>query len=238
MYFSFNNNEFIPIFENIFKKYYNYNSDLNEIHTMINTSYMTEDNIIYLSKIHTIGKDDRNSVFIKNYHNFIDRNPIFFETYHKFIIEYIKPLFPEEEKIVIQKTPNLRISLPLLTAIGKREEDPIDIIGLHSDSEFGHHSEEINFIIPITDMFDTNSIYYEPIQDSNTKYNEYLNLILNKNQFFMEKFNKLKHYNKINTTNKTRISLDLRVIPYSKYMENIDFFNGTKFELNNYYITI
>ena len=87
-------------------------------------------------------------------------------------------------------------------------------------------------------MFCTNSIYYEPEIDSNINYNDYLNLILNTDTFFTEKFNKLKHYNKINTTNVTRISLDLRVIPYSKYMEYKDFFINTKFDIGKYYIAL
>jgi hypothetical protein len=87
-------------------------------------------------------------------------------------------------------------------------------------------------------MFCSNSIYYEPEIDSNINYNDYLNLTLNTDTFFMEKFNKLKHYNKINNTNVTRISLDLRVIPYSKYMEYKDFFINTKFDIGKYYIAL
>ena len=87
-------------------------------------------------------------------------------------------------------------------------------------------------------MFETNSLYYEPTIDSNIDLNNYLNLELNTDSIFMEKFNKLNHYNKINTTKVTRISLDIRIIQYSKYMENINYFNNTKFELGKYYIEI
>ena len=107
------------------------------------------------------------SIFIQKYHEFVDSDPIFFKIYHNFILKHIKPLFPNEKKLVIQKTPNLRISFPYLTAIGKNKEDPENIIGLHCDSDFGHHFEEINFIVPITNMFCTNSIYYEPITNNN-----------------------------------------------------------------------
>jgi len=66
----------------------------------------------------------------------------------------------------------------------------------------------------------------------------YLNLNLDTNEFFLEKFNQLHHYNKINNTNVTRISLDLRIIPYDKYINNLDIFKGTKFELGKYYIVL
>jgi hypothetical protein len=36
----------------------------------------------------------------------------------------------------------------------------------------------------------------------------------------------------------TRLSLDFRIIPYHKYIENIDFFTYTKFDLNKYYIVL
>ena len=69
-------------------------------------------------------------------------------------------------------------------------------------------------------MFDTNSIYYEKTIDSNGDLNDYNNLKLDTNEYFQGYFNKLYHYNKINKTEKTRISLDFRIIPYSKYIEN------------------
>ena len=176
-----------------------------------------------------------NSIDINNTEISIDLN-------NNFINQYIKPLFSKnqtENKIVIQKTPNLRISFPNTTAIGKHHyENEIenDVIGLHKDADFGHHKDEINIIIPLTNMFDTNSIYYEPEINSTISTNNYLNLKLDVNDFFVVKFNQLLHFNKINKTGVTRLSLDFRIIPYDKYINNIDYFKGTKFELGNYFI--
>jgi hypothetical protein len=228
-------NQFIKIFKYFFKKYFEFEGELNEIHTILKTKNISEDDKLYFSEIKTIGKNDRLSIFNKQYHAFVDNESSFNEIYNTLICEKIKPLFQNEEILVVQKTPNLRISFPFLTAIGKNENDT-DIIGLHCDSDFGHHYAEMNFIIPITKMFDTNSIYYEPNESSNIDYNDYLNLEMDTNTIFMQKLNKLKHYNKINTTNATRISLDFRVIPYSEYMKNIDYFKNTKFEIGKYYI--
>ena len=134
--------------------------------------------------------------------------------------------------------PNLRISFPNLTAIGKHKHDNDDVIGIHKDSDFGHHEDEINFIIPITDMFETNSLYYEPCIHSNVSTDDFLNLKLNTNEYFIGKFNKLLHFNKINKTGYTRMSLDFRIIPYENYMKNINYFENTKFELGKYYIVL
>jgi hypothetical protein len=152
----------------------------------------------------------------------VDSDPEFAHIYREFIISAIKPLF-SEPVVVYQSTPNLRICFPGSTAIGRRSTDPSpDIIGIHSDREFNHPPEEINFIVPITEMENTNSLFYEPEVDSTVSPENYLNLNLRKNEMFMAYFNQLRHFNRINCTGKTRISLDFRIIPYSKYKEHMD----------------
>jgi len=87
-------------------------------------------------------------------------------------------------------------------------------------------------------MFETNSIYYEPSTESKISTDNYINLILEKDEFFIVKFNNLLHFNKINKTGFTRISLDIRIIPYEKYMNNLYYYKNTKFELGKYYIIL
>jgi hypothetical protein len=222
----------------LFNEKYNFNTDLNQMHLILNTFTM-EDKFEYL-QIPEIGKNDRKSVFIEDYHAYVDSHPEFTELYKRFIIDYVKPLYPEETHILYQKTPNLRISFPLTTAIGRRPEtDPDDIIiGLHNDSEFGHPPEEMNFVIPITRMYSTNSIYYEESPHSNTDYNDYSCLELVENEFFQCYFNQLNHYNRINGTGNSRISLDFRIIPYSKYNANYNetsITNNKKLQLGEYF---
>jgi hypothetical protein len=87
-------------------------------------------------------------------------------------------------------------------------------------------------------MFGTNSLFHEPHQDSGVHPSNFENLQLNKDEFATAYFNKIKHCNRINKTNKTRISFDIRVIPFSKYQENLQDFKDTKFELGKYYIVL
>jgi hypothetical protein len=167
-----------------------------------------------------LGKNDRKSVFVSDYYQYVDSDPNFIELYRDFIVSTIKPLF-SDEMLVYQTTPNLRISFPGSTAIGRRESDPNpDIIGIHSDREFNHSKEEINFIVPITEMFGTNSLYIEPSINSEVSPYKYWNLSLRKNELFTGNLNELRHYNRVNDTGKTRFSLDFRVIPFSKYNEH------------------
>jgi hypothetical protein len=231
-------NKLLPILKTFFQKEYDFNDELDKIHNLLITDKLSEKEKEFHNEIKKIGVDDRNSVFIQKFHTYVDKFPEFNEAYFSFLKTNIVPLFSNEEKLVVQKTPNLRISFPNLTAIGKRDTDVDNVIGFHSDSDFGHHETEINFVIPITKMFDTNSFYYEPCINSSVSYEDYCNLKLDTDEMVMAYFNKLKHYNKINHTGSTRISFDIRIIPYSKYMENIKYFEGTKFELGKYYIVL
>jgi len=230
-------NPFQEMIQTIFEEKYEFYDSLDNLHDILATSLISKEDKEYHKQIHG-WKNDRNSIFIKHFHEYVDKTPIFNETYHAFIKKYIQPLFPEETKLVIQKTPNIRFSFPETAAIGCDPNDPENIIGLHCDSNFGHNENEINFVIPLTKMFSTNSIYYEPTLNSGIDPNHFENLVLEPDQFLQAYFNKLRHCNRINQTNKTRISFDIRIIPYSKYMENLDFFKGTKFELGKYYIDL
>jgi hypothetical protein len=231
-------NPFTTIIEQIFAEAYHYTGELDELHQLLESpTDLTQEEKEYHRHLHEWRKD-RDSIFVKKFHEFVDKNTIFNETYYHFLRTQILPLFPNETKIVVQKTPNIRFSLPENAAIGFDPKDPDNIVGLHCDNDFGHHETEMNFVVPITSMFDTNSIYYEPHLNSNIDPLQFENLILHKYEFVQAYFNKIRHCNRINKTNKTRISFDIRVIPYSKYQENLSDFKGTKFELGKYYIVL
>jgi hypothetical protein len=57
-------------------------------------------------------------------------------------------------------------------------------------------------------------------------------------QYFVVKHAYEMMINHINKTNKTRISFDIRIIPFSQYEKNMTDFKGTKFELGKYYVVI
>lgn len=232
-------NNFINMIQKVYSDKYGFSQELKNFHMILNEPFISDDEKTSTQRIKIIG-NDRTSVFYDDYHNFIDKTSFFNDIYHKFISDYVKPLYAVDDKIVVQKTPNLRISFPNTTAIGKHvnENESENVIGLHKDSDFGHHESEVNFIIPLTNMFDTNSIYYEPHIGSGLSTNEFLNLKLSSNEFFICKFNQLLHFNKINDTGVTRMSLDFRIIPYDKYVENEGYFKNTKFELGRYYIVL
>ena len=234
-------NDFIDVINNIYKKKYNFQYEMKYFHKILEDSrYFNYNQAIHMKNIKEIGINDRNSVFYKDYHEYIDNDITFNNIYMKFINDYVKPLYSNGNKIIVQKTPNLRLSLPDSSAIGKNkyENEINNVIGLHKDADFGHHETEINFIIPITEMFETNSVYYEPYENSHLPTSDFLNLNLKNDEYFIGNFNKLLHFNKINKTGLSRISLDFRIILYDDYFNNLNYFKNTKFELEKYYILV
>lgn len=230
-------NPFPQLIQDLFSIFYQYTGPLDDIHKLLETQLLTSCEKDYHKQLHEWQKD-RDSTFVKRFHEYVDKYTHFNEAYYSFLRKYVLPQFPNETKIVVQKTPNIRFSLPNNAAIGCDPADPDDIIGLHCDRQFGHHPTEMNFVIPITRMFDSNSIYYEPYPNSKINPTHFENLVLDDHHFLQAYFNQIRHCNRINRTNKTRISFDIRVIPYTEYQTHLDDFIGTKFELGKYYVVL
>ena len=227
-------NPFVGFVEKIFKKKYGFEKPLCQLHEIIKEIQKEEEKNKYIH-VGILGKDDRICPFIHDFHRGVDESDEFNKIYHEFVQKEIMPLVTKGNKIVIQKTPNIRFSIPEYSAIGQNPKDDYeDVVGYHKDADFGHDKDEINFIVPLTAMYDTNSIYYE----TNIGSNKFVNLKLDSSQMFQGYLNQLHHYNKKNGTKHMRISFDLRVMEYEKYMAKIEKFANTKFELGKYYVVL
>ena len=122
----------------------------------------------------------------------------FLKLFDRFIYFLAKKIF--KESLVYQSKPTLRIMFPNNKAVGD----------FHRDREYNHPLEEINIWVPITASKKTNSIWIESRFDKN----DYKAMNLNYGEFLIFDSG-LKHGNKINLENKTRLSFDFRVIPFS-----------------------
>lgn len=128
---------------------------------------------------------------------FYANNDRFLNMYFEFVAQVIKPRF--NERIVFQKIPTFRVQLRDNVAVGE----------FHKDSDYGHSVHEVNFWLPFTDTNELNTIWIED-KPYTVKYGEVL---------VFDGAN-LKHGNKINTSPETRVSVDFRVMPYSKYKDS------------------
>mgnify|MGYP003644835820 FL=1 len=142
--------------------------------------------------------------------------------YDKLIKEVILP-YLGLKKALVQKFPSFRIQLPGNKAVAK----------MHNDHSLGHPVGEINFTYSLTDMRDTNTIYIEDMPRTSNFLP--INLIENNNICFNG--NLCMHYNEINETGKSRMSMDYRILPL-EYMPKIDIFSHStkqKFVDGGYY---
>jgi ectoine hydroxylase-related dioxygenase (phytanoyl-CoA dioxygenase family) len=193
-----------------------YISDLHKIHNGSDDDY---------DVVKGLGRDS-DTVFHTLFYNKLREGwPELTDLYRKFVREQIFPLIGEDE-LIFQKTPTYRIDLPInkVTSVWHRDGDE-----LHQ-----HPPGEINFLVPLTKAYDTNTIWTESEPDlldfhpANMEYGEYL----------MFNGNECLHGNKLNATGETRVSFDFRVIPGSEY--NPDYkpktvTKGLEYKVGSYY---
>jgi hypothetical protein len=185
-----------------------YNTSNYKFRECISDLFKTED----LCKIHETEKcdfgilnieNDQGTSFHKTFYDKMRKGP-FLDLYYRFVKSEILPQF--NESILYQKIPTFRIQVP----------ENLGVAEFHKDKEYSHSPHEVNIFLPFTDAIGNNTIWSETYEDlsdfspMDTLYGEY---------FIWDGAN-LKHGNKINDTGKTRISIDFRVMPYSKYDES------------------
>ena len=148
----------------------------------------------------------------------------FEETYKNFIRDEISQIVGADDKIVFQKWPSFRVHLPGNVAVG----------GWHRDFDYNHPEGEINFILAITPMFESNAT----ISESEPGKMDFRQFTINPGQIVKFNGNKCIHGNLPNTTGKTRVSLDFRVMKYENYNNRhllTSLSKNNKFLIGDYY---
>ena len=115
--------------------------DLQLLHNSSNEKYET---------IFQAGKDS-DTVYHKMFYDKMRSGwPQFLDCYKKFIKEVIMPIMGVDE-VIYQTWPSFRVRLPGNVAVG----------GWHRDSDYHHPPGEINFIVAVTSMFESNTTITE-----------------------------------------------------------------------------
>lgn len=190
-------------------------------------------NIDILENIHLLyKKDNSRELFDKyndnttEYHKIFNNNKSLFEKDYEAIIRHIKDTeYKDEDFIIYQTFPALRVSIPGNLSVGE----------MHIDADYNHPKEEMNYWIPITELNDINTVWHE----SEPNKGDFKPLIINYGEIAKVYFNQCRHFSKVNTTDKTRFSLDFRIIPGSKWnnvdTNNSSMFHKVKFVIGKYY---
>ena len=169
---------------------------------------------------------DSSTVFHDKFYNALRGGDLdyFVETYRIFIETFVSTFILKDKEILYQTTPTFRVHLPGNLAVG----------AFHKDSEFNHPEGEINFIIPLTYAYDTNTVWAESEPDKA----DFQPINMEYGQLLQFNGNKCTHGNKVNDTPHTRVSLDFRILPlkyYNPESAKSSITKGTKFTIGNYY---
>jgi len=145
-------------------------------------------------------REDQSTVYHqKFYRDIVDTN--FYDLYYLLIKNVVSDLIQED--FLYQKIPTFRVHLPNNLAVGE----------YHRDREYSHSSHEINFYLPLTKAWGTNTIWTETEYNKNNFYP----LNVDVGEIVMWDGANLLHGNKMNDTGKARVSVDFRILPLSKY---------------------
>lgn len=150
-----------------------------------------------------VGKDSCTNLHLAFYDRYRSGWPEMVSLYERFIKDFVSLQFDED--YLFQSFPTARFCIPLNVAVGR----------YHNDAEFGHPAGEINFVIPLTDSDGTASIWVE----SEPGKKDFQPMQMRIGELIMFDGNRLTHGNEINQTGKSRVSMDFRILPLSKYDE-------------------
>lgn len=179
--------DFVGVIRNLFDSV-----NLEEIHQTSTEEY---------KELFEIGKDS-STIFHERFYNKYRAGWAELETmYQKFIEKVVYKYFDED--FLYQSFPTFRVMLPSNVAVG----------AFHNDGDFGHPDGEVNFIIPLTNSSGTASVWVE----SKPGKKDFAAMNMKVGNLITFNGNKLTHGNKVNDTGRSRVSMDFRVLPISKY---------------------
>jgi hypothetical protein len=123
--------------------------------------------------------------------------------YHDFLRTHILPLFTGD--VCVQAVPTFRVCPP----------GGVAVRNFHRDADFHHQPGTVNFWVPLTPAFGTNSIWIESAPGRE----DYQPVSLVPGEILQFDAINLRHGNMANDTGVCRVSFDFRVIPREKFQD-------------------
>jgi len=192
-------------------------------------SYLNHDNLPLIHKDHCFKETlvhgtDQAQLLHRTFYDAMDADPnqTFTNLYRRFIKETILPRY--SYPIIFQRFPTFRVHQP----------SNIAVFGWHRDRDYNHNPKELNYYLPITDAFSTNTFWHETEPDKE----DYQPMEAKYGEAIEWDGANCRHGNKSNETGKTRVSFDFRVLSREAYDDSSpkeSITQGTKFEIGKYY---
>lgn len=205
-----NHCKFVQLVEQLF------GCELNMLHLVKENEY---------SLFTEIGKDTDTEFHRKFYEKLNSNWDEIYAEYDSLIKNVVLPYLGLSEALV-QRFPTFRVKLPDNVASSTKHYD--------SDPLHKHPTGEVNFIYALTDMYDSNSLNVEKMP----RLEQYETLDLKAGECISFNGNKCTHFNEINQTGKTRLSLDFRILPFNYFDASYEVCSATKqskFDETGYY---
>ena len=169
----------------------------------------SQDYICLKDKLEMGGLNEIDTDLHNKFYNDIKTNNKFKKLYCNFIKDIYSKFFPNEKYLIFQSYPSLRIQYEKSVTIPPHKD---------SDHLSNHPLGEKNFIVPITKMRNTNSLWIESECDKK----DFKPITLEPGELFYFNGNTCTHFNKKNEENKLRISFDFRIMLYNDYMNYLN----------------
>ncbi len=166
---------------------------------------------------------DQNTVYHKTFYEGFDEDSFFYSVYRNFIREQVVTRIDASATFLYQTIPSFRTQLPNNLGVG----------AFHRDSEYSHSSKEINVYLPMTKVWDTNTIWVESERDKK----DYEPMEAEYGEYYIWDGANLMHGNKVNDTGRTRVSIDFRLIRAEDFEDSDkkSISNGTAMTVGGYW---
>ena len=145
-------------------------------------------------------RTDQSSIFHKVFYEHME--DAFLPLYREFIKVFMRPQF--SEALVYQAVPTFRVHLPDNVAVG----------AFHRDRDYHHQPTEMNYWVPLTAAFGTNTLWIESEEGKK----DFRPHELSYGEILVFPGVSLEHGNKVNTTGRTRVGFDFRLVPHSRFI--------------------
>lgn len=201
-------------FQDVIKRWLGWNKALNKIHEQKD-----------YNKIFT-RTEDQSTDWHKIYYKKIREDKSFDLLYLNFLNDYIKPRY--NENIVFQTIPTFRVHSRNNIAVGEYHKDKT-----YRNIEWSQKVNEMNYYLPFTNTNEYNTFWVESIEDKK----DFRPALINYGECLEWDGSNLTHGNCKNTSDYTRVSIDFRVMPLSRYIpsESGSINTKTKFKIGGYY---
>jgi ectoine hydroxylase-related dioxygenase (phytanoyl-CoA dioxygenase family) len=144
------------------------------------------------------------------------------DLYRRFVAHMIQQLYGDIE-VYHQAVPTFRVQFP----------NNLGVAEMHTDGEYRHQDGELNFWVPLTPVWGSNTIWIERTRGSY----RYQPWTLKPGQVLIFDSVNWRHGNIRNSTGRTRISFDFRVIPAEVFVDSgqVSINRGLRMSVGDYW---